>query len=189
VAAHATSQALPLAGLMTTRTSRARRHTGGSNTSAASRESATVPGPHLSVAERVACGRAARAEVPRSSHATFEPSRTRDDPIRLLERQAKTRVPEVPIRYGRMQVAPLITYPGAVMIMAHDHHGRGGSLMLYCRNSASFSTQRVLDERRPPVRPGVCEREPVAPISRPRSQPKWTVDRMSAHDQLGGFQR
>ena len=30
--------------------------------------------PHLSVAERVARGKAARAEVPRSSHAVFEPS-------------------------------------------------------------------------------------------------------------------
>jgi hypothetical protein len=41
--------------------------------------------------------------VPRASHAVFEPSPTRDDPVELLERQAKTRVPElVPIRYGRM---------------------------------------------------------------------------------------
>ena len=63
--------------------------------------------PHPSVAERVARGKAARAEVPRSSHATFEPLPTRADPIELLERQAKARVPElVPIRYGRMLVSP-----------------------------------------------------------------------------------
>jgi hypothetical protein len=48
--------------------------------------------PHLSVAERIARGKAARAEVPRSSHASFEPSPTRADPIELLERQAQTRV-------------------------------------------------------------------------------------------------
>ncbi|HZE06622.1 MAG TPA: DUF2252 domain-containing protein [Solirubrobacteraceae bacterium] len=80
-----------------------------------------MPVPHLSVAERAARGKAARAEVPRSSHAIFEPSPTRADPIELLERQAKTRVPElVPIRYGRMLVSPFTFYRGAAMIMAHD---------------------------------------------------------------------
>jgi uncharacterized protein (DUF2252 family) len=72
------------------------------------------------VAERVARGKAARGEVPRSSHAGLEPS-TRADPIALLERQARTRVPElVPIRYGRMLVSPFTFYRGAAMIMAHD---------------------------------------------------------------------
>ncbi len=77
--------------------------------------------PHLSVAERVARGKAARAEVPRSSHADYEPPRRRPDPIKLLERQAKTRVPElVPIRYGRMLVSPFTFYRGAALIMAGD---------------------------------------------------------------------
>jgi len=77
--------------------------------------------PHLSVAERAARGKAARAEVPRSSHATFEPAATRPDPVELLERQALTRVPElVPIRHGRMLVSPFTFYRGAAMIMAHD---------------------------------------------------------------------
>jgi uncharacterized protein (DUF2252 family) len=77
--------------------------------------------PHLSVAERVARGKAARAEVPRSAQAAFEPSPTRADPIELLERQAKTRVPElVPIRYGRMLVSPFTFYRGAALIMAND---------------------------------------------------------------------
>jgi hypothetical protein len=77
--------------------------------------------PHLSVAERVARGKAGRVEVPRSSHAVFEPPPTRDDPIELLERHAQTRVPElVPIRYGRMMVSPFTFYRGAAMIMAHD---------------------------------------------------------------------
>jgi uncharacterized protein (DUF2252 family) len=73
------------------------------------------------VAERVARGKAARREVPRSSHAAFEPSPDRPDPVTLLERQAKTRVPElVPIRYGRMLVSPFTFYRGAALIMAHD---------------------------------------------------------------------
>ncbi len=76
---------------------------------------------HLSVAERSARGKAARREVPRSSHAVFDPSARRNDPLELLERQAKPRVPElVPIRYGRMLVSPFTFYRGAAMIMASD---------------------------------------------------------------------
>jgi len=75
----------------------------------------------LSVAERVARGKAARKDVPRSSHAAFEPSSSRPDPLELLERQARTRLPElVPIRYGRMLVSPFTFYRGAAMIMAGD---------------------------------------------------------------------
>ena len=51
-----------------------------------------APVPHLSVAERVARGKAARKEVPRAGHALFEPLSTRADPVELLQRQAKTRV-------------------------------------------------------------------------------------------------
>jgi uncharacterized protein (DUF2252 family) len=77
--------------------------------------------PHLTVAERIARGKAARREVPRSSHASFEPAPHRVDPIELLELQAETRVPElVPIRYGRMLVSPFTFYRGAAMIMASD---------------------------------------------------------------------
>ena len=77
--------------------------------------------PHPSVAEAIARGRAARAEVPRSSHAEFEPSASRPDPLDLLRRQAATRVPElVPIRYGRMLVSPFTFYRGVALIMASD---------------------------------------------------------------------
>ena len=87
----------------------------------ARRRTRGAPIPHLSVAERVARGKAARSEVPRASHATFEPLATRADPVELLERQAKTRVPElVPIRYGRMLVSPFTFYRGGAMIMAND---------------------------------------------------------------------
>ena len=76
---------------------------------------------HLTVAERVARGQAARADVPRSAHAEFDPGPERPDPVALLEGQAETRVPElVPIRYGRMLVSPFTFYRGAALIMAAD---------------------------------------------------------------------
>lgn len=77
--------------------------------------------PHLTPSERAARGKAARAEVPRSSHAGFTPSTHRPDPVALLEEQATSRVPElVPIRYGRMLVSPFAFYRGAALIMAAD---------------------------------------------------------------------
>ncbi|HTZ27786.1 MAG TPA: DUF2252 domain-containing protein [Streptosporangiaceae bacterium] len=75
----------------------------------------------LTPAERAAKGKAARAEVPRDSHAAFEPAPDRTDPIALLEEQATTRVPElVPVRYGRMMVSPFTYYRGAALPMAAD---------------------------------------------------------------------
>jgi uncharacterized protein (DUF2252 family) len=75
----------------------------------------------LTVPERVARGRAARTEAPRSSHAIYVQAPNRADPIELLQRQAATRVPElVPIRYGRMLVSPFAFYRGAALIMASD---------------------------------------------------------------------
>jgi uncharacterized protein (DUF2252 family) len=91
--------------------------------------------PHLTVAERIARGKAARAEVPRSSHAAFAPSASRPDPVTLLEGQAATRVPElVPIRYGRMLVSPFTFYRGAALIMASDlaHTPRSGLTTQLC---------------------------------------------------------
>ena len=75
----------------------------------------------LTPAERAARGKEARAEVPRESHAVFDPPPDRPDPIGLLEEQAKTRVPElVPIRRGRMMVSPFTYYRGAALPMASD---------------------------------------------------------------------
>jgi uncharacterized protein (DUF2252 family) len=75
-------------------------------------------------AERAERGRAKRTEVPRSSHAEFEPAADRSDPIELLEEQATTRVAElVPIRYGRMLVSPFTFYRGAALVMASDLAG------------------------------------------------------------------
>ena len=91
--------------------------------------------PHLTVSERVARGKAARAEVPRSSHAGFTPALTRPDPVALLEGQAVTRVPElVPIRYGRMLVSAFTFYRGAALLMASDlaHTPRSGLTTQLC---------------------------------------------------------
>jgi len=78
-------------------------------------------GSHLTVAERVAQGRAVRSLVPRSSHARFVPAEQRPDPVDVPEQQAVTRVPElVPIRYGRMVESPFRFYRGAAAIMAAD---------------------------------------------------------------------
>jgi uncharacterized protein (DUF2252 family) len=97
--------------------------------------------PHLTVSERIARGKAARAEVPRASHATFEPATSRPDPLELLERQAATRVPElVPIRYGRMLVSPFTFYRGAALIMAQDLAGTPRSgLSVQCCGDAHLS--------------------------------------------------
>jgi uncharacterized protein (DUF2252 family) len=82
---------------------------------------ATQTWPRLTIQERIARGRAARARVPRSSHAAFTPSPRRPDPVALLEKQATTRVPElVAIRYGRMLASPFAFFRGAALVMAND---------------------------------------------------------------------
>jgi len=96
---------------------------------------------HLTVDERIARGKAARAEVPRSRHAEYDAPSDRPDPVALLEAQAKTRVPElVPIRYGRMLVSPFTFYRGAAKIMASDLAGTPRSgLNAQCCGDAHLS--------------------------------------------------
>ena len=79
-----------------------------------------LPG-QMTSAERAARGKALRAEVPRDSHAVFDPPPDRPDPVSLLEQQAESRLPElVPVRYGRMMVSPFTYYRGAALPMASD---------------------------------------------------------------------
>ncbi|MEE4544780.1 DUF2252 domain-containing protein [Streptomyces sp. V4-01] len=76
---------------------------------------------HLSAQDRAALGKAARAAVPRSSHASFDPPSGRPDVVEVVEAQSASRVPElVPIRYGRMTESPFRFYRGAAGIMAMD---------------------------------------------------------------------
>jgi uncharacterized protein (DUF2252 family) len=76
---------------------------------------------HSTPRESAARGKAARAELPRSAHAGWEPAPRRRDPIDLLEDQAQTRLPELgPIRYGRMLASPFTFFRGAAYLMAAD---------------------------------------------------------------------
>src|SRR3954447_23075315 len=74
---------------------------------------------HPSRAERLARGKAARAEVPRSAHAGWAPPTVRRDPVAVLEEQAQNRVAElVPIRHGRMSFSLFAFSRGPAAIMA-----------------------------------------------------------------------
>jgi Uncharacterized protein conserved in bacteria (DUF2252) len=74
-----------------------------------------------STAERTERGRAARAATPRSSHGAYAPPKHRQDPVSILEAEARTRLPHlVPIRYGRMLAGPFAFYRGAAALMASD---------------------------------------------------------------------
>jgi uncharacterized protein (DUF2252 family) len=80
-----------------------------------------APRQHQTPAERRVRGKAARAEVPRESHAKWEPAPDRPDPVALLESQAASRVPDlVPVRYGRMMETPFTYFRGAALPMASD---------------------------------------------------------------------
>jgi uncharacterized protein (DUF2252 family) len=79
---------------------------------------------HLTVEQRAAIGKAARAAVPRSSHADWQSHQERPDPVGLLEEQAPSRLPDlVPIRYGRMLTSPFAFYRGGAYLMASDLAG------------------------------------------------------------------
>ena len=78
-------------------------------------------GQPLTTAERVARGKDARIDAPRSSHGAWAPALDRADPIALLEEQGKNRVAElVPVRHGRMLVSPFGFFRGVGLIMAAD---------------------------------------------------------------------
>ena len=79
------------------------------------------PARRMTPAERKVRGKAARAEVPRESHAQWEPPADRADPVDLLASQGASRVPDlVPVRYGRMMETPFTYYRGAALPMASD---------------------------------------------------------------------
>jgi uncharacterized protein (DUF2252 family) len=85
---------------------------------------AAEPSQPLTRDESAALGKAKRSQVPRESHAAFDSSTKRPDPISLIEEQSSRRVPElVPIRYARMMESPFRFYRGAAAIMASDLAG------------------------------------------------------------------
>jgi uncharacterized protein (DUF2252 family) len=75
----------------------------------------------VNASESAASGKDARSRVPRAAHGAWEPAADRPDPVEILERQARSRVPElVPIRYGRMSASPFAFFRGAAAVMAAD---------------------------------------------------------------------
>ncbi|OXY94314.1 DUF2252 domain-containing protein [Streptomyces diastatochromogenes] len=75
--------------------------------------------------DRARRGKEARKHAPRSAHALWLPSADRRDPVAVLERQGRDRLPELlPIRYGRMAGSPLAFLRGAAAVMAADLAGQ-----------------------------------------------------------------
>ncbi|MEA2380317.1 MAG: hypothetical protein QOH72_288 [Solirubrobacteraceae bacterium] len=73
---------------------------------------------------RAARGRAARREVPRSTHAVWEPRADRRSPVDVLEGESADRLPDlVGVRYGRMLRSPFAFFRGTASIMAADLAG------------------------------------------------------------------
>ena len=96
------------------------KRSGGTAKPASTSDQVDIAAERPSPEERAARGKAARAKAPLEAHADFQPQKSRD-PVALLLRQARTRVPElVPIRHGRMLVSPFTFYRGAALVMAAD---------------------------------------------------------------------
>ena len=96
----------------------------GTTTSSASVVTALGASAPVTAAGRMARGRAARTDVPRSAHGGFAPPADRFDPVAVLRAQDAERVPElVPIRYGRMAISPFTFFRGAAAVMAADLAG------------------------------------------------------------------
>src|ERR1700733_6649926 len=75
----------------------------------------------LTTADRLAAGKRLRGKVPRSSHALWIPPKNRGDPIDLLKRSDRGRLPKLlPIRYARMRESPFAFFRGAAALMAAD---------------------------------------------------------------------
>jgi uncharacterized protein (DUF2252 family) len=71
--------------------------------------------------ERLAAGKALRDTVPREQHAIYVPRPGREDPVRMLELQNASRLPQlVPVRYARMLESPFAFLRGSAAVMAAD---------------------------------------------------------------------
>ena len=71
--------------------------------------------------ELYAAGKALRSKCPRTSHAAWSPAPNRRDPVELVLRSEKGRIPDLlPLRHGRMVRSAFTFYRGAALIMASD---------------------------------------------------------------------
>jgi uncharacterized protein (DUF2252 family) len=91
------------------------------NTITAPRRTTSVAKERPTREQRISRGKAARAEVPRASHAEFVAGGDRADPLTLLMAEDAARVPELlPIRYARMASSAFAFFRGAALPMASD---------------------------------------------------------------------
>jgi uncharacterized protein (DUF2252 family) len=80
-----------------------------------------VLAPHGSRDELQAAGKALRDKCPRSSHSVWKTPHGRPDPVELVLRAEKGRMPELlPLRHGRMVRSPFTFYRGTALTMASD---------------------------------------------------------------------
>jgi uncharacterized protein (DUF2252 family) len=87
-----------------------------------SKRVATLAGP--TAKERFATGKALREKTPRSVHARWVAAVNRTDPVELLKKEDRGRIPELlPVRYGRMKQSPFAFFRGADAVMAADLAG------------------------------------------------------------------
>jgi hypothetical protein len=85
--------------------------------------SGQLPTPVLlsSRADRLAMGKQLREACPRSSHAAWKAPPDRPDPVDLVLKADKGRIPELlPLRHGRMVQSPFTFYRGSALAMAVD---------------------------------------------------------------------
>lgn len=85
----------------------------------------SVLAPPAAATDRVAAsrerGKAARIHAPRSEQGTWPPAGARPDPLQVVLAQDAERLADlVPIRHGRMAVAPWTYLRGAAAVMAED---------------------------------------------------------------------
>jgi uncharacterized protein (DUF2252 family) len=74
--------------------------------------------------ERLAAGQALREKFPRERHATWKRPAKDRDPIAILEKSNRGRLPDlIPIRYGRMLRSPFTFLRGSAGLMACDLAG------------------------------------------------------------------
>ncbi len=75
----------------------------------------------LTYADRYAAGKKLRETCPRTSHAVWKPRANRPDPVELVLRAEKGRMPELlPLRHGRMVRSAFTFYRGSALAMASD---------------------------------------------------------------------
>src|SRR5678815_939371 len=89
-------------------------------------------GKQKTIAERIAHGQSMRKKYPHKKMGDYKPASNRTDPVSTLEKQGKTRLPDlVPIRYARMLTSPFAFLRGAAAIMSEDLAAQGASSKLF----------------------------------------------------------